>query len=219
MPIDWYFVDFKRVGPKSGPPLVEKVIDIIKTRDRTAFLALVAHADTKRYILATQNLKIGDLIRTSGEIPRVPVKANECDAYPLGALPIGTKVHNIENFPESGGLYCKAAGSVALITNQIDDRVIVKLPSNLELSLDKNCMATVGQVSHASHKDEKLTHPVDNRDLGYRPSSGLWQKKDGYCGRKIHPPKPIKVIKLNKEAKEAKYEKIKYTFSNWSLTE
>jgi hypothetical protein len=36
-------------------------------------------------------------------------------------------------------------------------------------------MVTVGQISHASNKDEKLTHAVDIRDLGYRPRSGLWQ--------------------------------------------
>lgn len=218
LPVYWYFVDFKRVGPKTGAPLVEKVIDIIKTRDRTSFIALVAHANIKRLILATQNMKIGDLIRTSGEIPRIAVKANEGDAYPLGALPIGTKVHNIEPLPGKGGVYCKAAGSSAEITNQVEDRVIVKLPSQLELSLDKYCMATVGQVSHASHKDEKLTHPVQRRDLGLRPRSGLWQRKDGYCGRKIHPPKPIKVIKpASTEKTEMK--RIQLTYPNWSLTE
>ncbi len=216
LPIHWHFIDFKRVGPKSGPPLVEKVIDIFKSRDRTAYIALVAHGNSKRYILATENMKVGDLIRTSGEIPRLPVKANEGDAHPVGAYPIGTIVHNIEPTPGNGGVFCKSAGSSAIITGQLDDRVIIKLPSDLEISVDKYCMATVGQVSHASHKDEKLTHAVDSRDLGYRPSSGLWQRKDGYCGRKIHPPKPIKVIGTKAEEKS---NKIKFTFSNWSLTE
>ncbi len=216
MPIEWHFVDFKRVGPKTGPPLVERVIDIIKTKDRTAYLALVAHADVKRYILATQNMKIGDLIRTSGEIPRVPVKPYEGDAYPCGALPILTQVHNIENEPGQGGNYCRAAGSSAQIVNQVDDRVIIRLPSGQEISLDKYCMVTVGQVSRASYKDEKLSHPVDKRDLGYRPSSGLWQRKDGYCGRKIHKPKPVKFIGgFRKEEAQV----MPYTYSNWSLTE
>ena len=40
LPITWYWIDFKRVGPKSGPPLVEKVIDIFGSRDRTAHIAL-----------------------------------------------------------------------------------------------------------------------------------------------------------------------------------
>jgi large subunit ribosomal protein L2 len=217
LPVYWYFVDFKRVGPTSGPPLVEKVIEIIKSRDRTAYIALVAHADSKRYILATQNMKIGDLIRTSCEIPRVTVKANEGDAYPLGALPIGAKIHNIEQIPGLGGTYCHAAGSSAEIISNIEDRVIVRLPSNLELSLDKKCMATVGQLSHADYKDEKLSHPVDNRDLGYRPRSGLWHRKDGYCGRKVHPAKPVKVINESSKLKKLAPQKIKYTFMNWSL--
>jgi large subunit ribosomal protein L2 len=140
LPIDWYFIDFKRVGPKSGPPLVEKVIDIFKTRDRTSFIALVAHANVKRLILATENMKIGDLIRTSGEIPRVAVKANDGDAFPVGALPNGTKINCIEPYPGAGAVYCKAAGSSAEITNRTEDRIIVKLPSNLEISLDKYCM-------------------------------------------------------------------------------
>ena len=213
----WHFVDFKRVGPKSGPPLVEKVIDIIKTRDRTGFLALVAHANIKRYILATQNMKVGDLIRTSQEIPLLPVKASEGDAYPCGALPLESVVHNIEPTPGVGGVFCRAAGSSAIIVNSIDDRVIIKLPSNLEISVDKRCMVTVGQVSRIGYKDEKLSHPVDTRDLGYRPRSGLWQRKDGYAGRKINPPKPIKVMGSEKESKKGT--RVKYTYTNWSLTE
>ena len=79
-------------------------------------------------------------------------------------------------------------------------------------------MVTVGQVSHATYKDEKLTHPVDTRDLGYRPRSGLWQRKDGYCGRKVHPPKGIKMVGNIKED-ENTGTKINFTYSNWSLTE
>lgn len=65
-----------------------------------------------------------------------------------------------------------------------------------------------------------MSHPVERRDLGFRPRSGLWQRKDGYCGRKIHPPKPIKVINAaSNEPKKEVPKKIKLTYSNWSLTE
>lgn len=161
-------------------------------------------------------MKVGDLIRTSCEIPRVPVKAYEGDAYPCGALPLSTTVHNIEIIPGEGSVYCRAAGSSAQISNKIDGRVIIKLPSGLDISIQEECMVTVGQVSRAGYKDEKLTHPVDSRDLGYRPGSGLWHRKDGYCGRKINPPKPLKVIEKRKPEENRK---IKYTFCNWSLTE
>jgi large subunit ribosomal protein L2 len=105
---------------------------------------------------------------------------------------------------------------MATVLRKIDDRCIVKLPSGLEISVDQRCMVTVGQVSHASYKDEKLTHAVDIRDLGYRPRSGLFQKKTGRFGRKIKPPKPPKVMDGKKEEK---LQRIQYTYPNWSLTE
>jgi large subunit ribosomal protein L2 len=161
-------------------------------------------------------MKIGDLIRTSGEISKNPVVAYEGDAYPVGALPVGTVVHNIEPTPGVGGHWCKAAGSSATLVRKIDNRCIIKLPSNNELSLDQNCMVTVGQVSHASHQDEKLKHAVDIRDLGYRPRSGLWQRKGPRFGRKIRSPKPLWVVTGEKK-QEAK--RIPYTYANWDLTE
>lgn len=129
---------------------------------------------------------------------------------------MGTIIHNIEIEPGKGGQYCRAAGSSATLVRKLGDRCIVKLPSSLEISVNENCMATIGQVSHASYKDEKLTHAVDIRDLGYRPRSGLWQRKGGRFGRRIKLPKPIKVVDSNKETK---LKRIPYEYSNWSLTE
>lgn len=68
----YHWIDWKRVGPKEGPPQVERVIKIIKDGCRTALVALVAHEDKLKYILATENMKAGDLIRTSCHIPRIP---------------------------------------------------------------------------------------------------------------------------------------------------
>ncbi|KRT80838.1 ribosomal protein, partial [Oryctes borbonicus] len=68
----FHWVDWKREGPIEGPPKVERVVKILKDGCRTAFLALVAHEDKLKYILATENMKPGDLIRTSCHIPRIP---------------------------------------------------------------------------------------------------------------------------------------------------
>lgn len=216
LPINWYFVDFKRVGPTSGPPLVEKVLEIFPSRDRTSFIALVGHADIKRYILASENMNVGDLISTYGQLPVLSINGKDGDAHPCGALTVGTLVHNIEIVPGEGGIYCRAAGSSAKIMNRSGERVILRLPSEQEISVDKRCMCTVGKVSHVTHKDEKLSHPVDSRDLGIRPSSGLWQRKDGYCGRKIRPPKPVQI---KDGQKHTPLNIMNYTYMNWSLTE
>lgn len=39
---------------------------------RTADIALVGTGDKLKYIIATENMKAGDIIRTSRAIPRIP---------------------------------------------------------------------------------------------------------------------------------------------------
>jgi ribosomal protein L2 len=39
---------------------------------RTAKIALVAGDDQLKYILATENMKAGDILKTSKHIPRIP---------------------------------------------------------------------------------------------------------------------------------------------------
>lgn len=75
----YHWIDWKRIGPKNGPPLVERVMQIIDDGCRTAKVALVASGSKLRYIIATENMKPGDLIKTSGHIPRIP--GNKLEAY------------------------------------------------------------------------------------------------------------------------------------------
>lgn len=47
------------------------------------------------------------------------VSANEGDAYPLGALPVGTLVNNLEIQPGKGSEYIRAAGNLLLVFNAL----------------------------------------------------------------------------------------------------
>lgn len=147
-----------------------------------------------KYILATENMKAGDIIRTSKFIPRNPVRANEGDAYPLGALPINTMVHNVEKYPDTGKTMIHAAGCFGTIIRKFDDRVVVMMPNKREFAFLQNCMATVGRLSNVEHKDTPIGSPNKLRELGYRPRSGLWQRKTGRSGRKIKRPPPMKLL-------------------------
>nr|CAG4648862.1 EOG090X0COM [Polyphemus pediculus] len=188
------WVDPCRHGPKEGPPLVEKVLSILYDPCRSARIALVAAGDNPRYIIATSTMKAGDLISTSGHIPRIAIRPKESDAHPLGALPVGTKVCCVEKFPGEGGSIAVSAGSCATLVRKVADRCVVQLPSKQELSLKQECMATVGQVSNLEHSSIPIGSPQRLRWLGYRPHSGLWQRKGGRFGRKIRPLPPVKVI-------------------------
>lgn len=153
-----------------------------------------------KYILATENMKAGDIIRTSMHIPRIPVRAQEGDAYPLGALPIGTQVHCVEKYPGIGGFLVHAAGTFATIIRRTpDQRVVIQLPSKREFSLLPNCMGTVGRLSNVEHSSTPVGSAQRNRELGNRPRSGLWQRKSGKHGRKIKPTPPIRVMPASKK--------------------
>ncbi|XP_048948531.1 39S ribosomal protein L2, mitochondrial isoform X3 [Canis lupus dingo] len=110
-------IDFLRFRPeletKPGP-FEEKVIMVRYDPCRSADIALVAGGSRKRWIVATENMQAGDIILNSDHIGRMAVAAREGDAHPLGALPVGTLINNVESEPGRGAQYIRAAGYLFL---------------------------------------------------------------------------------------------------------
>jgi len=199
------WVMYTRESPKDGNPIMERVLKVAYDPCRTARIAMVARDNFKRWIIATENMKVGNIIKSCGEIPRIPVRANEGDAHPLGALPVGSVISNVETYPGTGGYFARAAGTKCQILRKVGDRVIIQAPSKHEISLSQNCMAVVGRISNVEHSDTPVGSPNRQRWLGNRPSSGWWQRKDGYCGRKIRPLPPVKVYDKPPPREEPEY--------------
>lgn len=193
-------IDWHRIGPKEGPPLEEKVLNILYDPNRSARIALVAGGNKKRYILATMNMQEGDIIKTSQKIGRMTVVANEGDAYPVGAYPIGSLVHNIEKTPGEGSKLVHSAGTFAQILRKVGGQVILQLPSKRQISISEKCMATYGRLSNPDHNKRDLGKAGRSRWLGIRPKSGWFQRKGGWAGSKIKPLPPMKIY-LDPKAK------------------
>ncbi|KAM9156138.1 large ribosomal subunit protein uL2m [Pangshura tecta] len=188
-------IDFQRLRFVSGAepgPYEEKVIQVRYDPCRSADIALVAGGTQKRWIIATENMQPGDLLKTSGHIGRMAVSANEGDAYPLGALPVGTLVNNLESHPGKGAQYIRAAGTCGVLLRKVNGTAIVQLPSKRRIQVLETCMATVGRVSNVDHNKRIIGKAGRNRWLGKRPHSGLWHRKGGWAGRKIKPLPPMK---------------------------
>ncbi|KAF4106197.1 39S ribosomal protein L2, mitochondrial [Onychostoma macrolepis] len=188
-------IDFQRLRYEAGKeeqPIEEKVIEVRYDPCRSADIALVAGGSRKRWIIATENMEAGDLIRTSGAIGRMAVLAKEGDSHPLGALPVGTLVNNLELVPGKGAQYIRAAGTCGVLLRKVNGTAIVQLPSKHQIQVLETCMVTVGRVSNADHNKRVIGKAGRNRWLGIRPSSGLWQRKGGWAGRKIRPLPPMK---------------------------
>ncbi|KAH8369768.1 hypothetical protein KR093_000969 [Drosophila rubida] len=196
------WIKWVRDGPSEGAPQEERVVELLRDGCRTAKVALVAVGDELKYILATENMREGDILKTSRFIPRIPVRPNEGDAYPLGALPAGTRIHCLEKNPGQPCHLIHAAGTFGTILRKFDDKVVVQLPSKREFAFDRTCMATVGRLSNIEHNKEHVGSAQRMRELGNRPRSGLWKRKEGKHGRKIRRLPPMTTIAPPAASKE-----------------
>ncbi|CAM9901391.1 unnamed protein product [Bubo scandiacus] len=190
-------IDFQRLRYEEGAPpqpFTEKVIDVRydPCRQVSADIALVAGGNRKRWIIATENMQPGDIITNSNHIGRMAVSANEGDAHPLGALPVGTLICNLESHPGKGAQYIRAAGTCGVLLRKVNGTAIVQLPSKRHMQVLETCVATVGRVSNVDHNKRVIGKAGRNRWLGKRPHTGLWHRKGGWAGRKIKPLPPMK---------------------------
>ncbi|ULT97705.1 hypothetical protein L3Y34_005496 [Caenorhabditis briggsae] len=189
-------IDFHRRGPTAqGATYDERVLEVRRDANRTCHIALCAGMQGKRWILATENMKAGDIISTSGHLSENPVIGVEGNAYPIGSLAAGTVINSIERYPTMDSeTFVKAAGTSATIVRHQGDYTVIKLPHKHEFSLHRECMATVGRLSHADIDSKIFGSAQMHRRFGYKMSSGLFHKKDGYFGRKVRALPPVRQL-------------------------
>jgi large subunit ribosomal protein L2 len=155
-------VDFKRREKLGAAAVVER---IEYDPNRTAFIALIKYEDgTLSYILAPQRLALGDQV-VSGE--QVDIKPG--NAMPIGNIPVGTIVHNVEMKIGKGGQIARSAGSYVQIVGRDQGYVSVRLNSGEQRIIHASCFATVGAVSNPDHMNISLGKAGRNRWLGQRP--------------------------------------------------
>ena len=136
-------IDFKR--NKDNIP--GKVATIEYDPNRSANIALINYVDgEKRYILAPKGLEVGMEI-ISGEEADIKVG----NALPMGNMPEGTVIHNIEMQPGKGGQIARSAGVSAQILGKEGKYVTVRLASGEVRKLLSVCRATVGVVGNEDH--------------------------------------------------------------------
>lgn len=155
-------IDTKR--DKIGIPA--RVAAIEYDPNRTANIALLHYVDgEKRYILAPVGLSVGMQVMAGPDAE--PTCGN---ALPLGKIPLGTLVHNIELEPGKGGKLVRSAGNGAEIMAREGNFVHIRLPSGEIRMINVNCMATIGQVGNVEYSALSLGKAGRTRWLGIRPT-------------------------------------------------
>ncbi|HUV30070.1 MAG TPA: 50S ribosomal protein L2 [Acidobacteriota bacterium] len=154
-------IDFKR--DKRGIPA--RVASVEYDPNRSARIALLHYVDgEKRYILAPADLHVSDML-VAGE----SVEIRSGNAMPLGNMPLGINVHNIEMRPGKGAQMVRSAGSMAQLVAKEGNKVTIKMPSGEVRTVPAQCYATIGQVSNIDHKNIVLGKAGAARWRGRRP--------------------------------------------------
>lgn len=155
-------IDFKR--RKHG--VEADVVAIEYDPNRTARIALLQYPDgDKAYILAPDGLKVGMKVAAGPEAaPKVG------NALPLGKIPPGSAIHNIELVPGRGGQIARSAGQQAFLNNLEGGYALVKLPSGEIRKVNEICYATIGQVGNTDHMNVSGGKAGRSRWLGIRPT-------------------------------------------------
>ena len=155
-------IDFKR----NKLDMNATVLTLEYDPNRSAHIALVQYEDgEKRYIIAPNGLKVGDVISAGATADIKPG-----NALPLINIPVGTFIHNIELYPGKGAQLVRSAGNMAQLMGREGDYVLVRLPSGEMRYIPANCMATIGQVGNIDHENVHIGKAGRKRHMGWRPT-------------------------------------------------
>ncbi len=209
-------IDFKR--NKFGVPGVVQEIEY--DPNRSARIALVAYQDgEKRYILQPKGLKVGDTIMAG---PGSDVRNG--NALPLGEIPLGTDVHNVEMKIGKGGQLCRSAGMSAQVVAKEGEYVTLRMPSTEMRLVHGQCLATIGVVGNEEHElvswgkagkarwkgrrprvrgevMNPVDHPHGGRTRGGRNVVSPWGKKEGVKTRNKKKASQRLIIRGRKRGK------------------
>lgn len=145
----------KRVAPAKYPLLpkgkVKGVVEeLLHDPGRGAPLALIRLEDGQKfYTLAPEGLFIGQPIEI-GSNAAIEIG----NVLPVGKIPEGTMICNIELRPGNGGKLVRSSGAYASIVAHTAEGTIIKLPSGKTSYIHDSCRATIGVVSGAGRTEK-----------------------------------------------------------------
>ena len=155
-------IDFKR--DKDGIPGTVATIEY--DPNRSANIALINYADgEKRYIVAPNKLKVGDVIVSGAD---ADIKVG--NALPVANIPVGIVVHNIELQPGKGAQMVRSAGNGAQLMAKEGKYASLRLPSGEVRKVRLECRATIGEVGNIDHQNIQIGKAGRKRHMGIRPT-------------------------------------------------
>ena len=151
----------KRVAPAKYPPAmtpkeffetaVSGVIEsLVHDPGRGAPLAFVRFENGETcYTVTPEGVFEGQEISFGGK-----ASADVGNIIPLGKIPEGTMVCNLELRPGDGGKMAKSSGAYATVVGHTPQGTMIRLPSGRTRYINDQCRATIGVVSAAGRTEK-----------------------------------------------------------------
>jgi len=149
----------KRVAPVQYPPMSEteregliqsQVVEILHEPGRGSPLAsMKLETGETYYSVVPEGVYKGQAMQIGSNAP-----VSIGNVLPLGKIPEGTMVCNIELSPGDGGKIARSSGSYVTVVAHTPVGTMVKLPSGKTRYINDLCRATIGVVSGAGRVDK-----------------------------------------------------------------
>ncbi|MEW5937869.1 MAG: 50S ribosomal protein L2 [Candidatus Thermoplasmatota archaeon] len=128
-----------------------KVTDLVHAPGRSAPLMRIDYGVGKALMIAPEGLSVGQEVVLGRYAP-----IEMGNTLPIGLIPEGTIVHNIESVPGDGGKLVRAAGAGAAIVSH-GRMVVIQLPSGKFRRTNPSCRATIGIVAGSGRREKPFT--------------------------------------------------------------
>ena len=155
-------IDFQRTHNSTGI-----ICTLEHDPNRNAYIASVFDFIASKffYILAPQNLKIGDIVKSGLE-----VEPTLGSSLPISKIPIGTPIYNVAPRMSKKAQISRSAGTFSLIKEKTESAVLIQLSSKEQRYLSPKCFASVGEVSKELYFLTKQGKAGRSRWLNIRPT-------------------------------------------------
>lgn len=156
---------------------------IMDERGRSAPLAQLRYGNgLYAYLPAVAGMEVGrEIVLGPGASP---VSGN---VIPLGNIPEGTRICNIELRPGDGGKLVKAGGGSAVLFSKTNGKAMLKLPSGKNILIDENCRAMVGEIAGGGRR-EKPFLTAGARHHAMRASGRVYPRMRGIAMAVVYHP-------------------------------
>jgi len=133
---------------------------------RSAFIGLALYADgERRYVVVPKSVQVGSSFIVASDAP-----ITSGNRLPLGAIPVGTFVYNIELSPDAGAALVRSAGNFAEVVAHDAGYAHIKLPSSEIRKVPDLAWASIGAVGNEEYNLVVIGKAGRSRWLGIRPT-------------------------------------------------